>query len=154
MPNFLQKNYKEDSLRKIKRGYFIEWRIADRHKEELYDRIDWYLDSDVPNEPNMVCGEGLRTGLRKITGQPFRMVPYFDPGVWGGQWMKEACGLDPKEKNYAWSFDGVPEENSVYFRFGDVRVASPTMNLTKYMPREFLGEKGNSERRRRHFQRF
>lgn len=141
MPNFLQKNYKEDSLRKIKRGYFIEWRIADRHKEELYDRIDYYLDTDVPNEPNMVCGEGLRAGLRKLTGQPFRMVPYFDPGVWGGQWMKEVCGLNPEEKNYAWSFDGVPEENSLYLRFGKIRVASPTMNLTKYQPREFLGEK-------------
>ena len=141
MPNFLQKNYKEDSLRKIKRGYFIEWRIADRHKEELYDRIDYYMDTDVPNEPNMVCGEGLRTGLRQLTNQPFRMVPYFDPGVWGGQWMKEVCGLNPEEKNYAWSFDGVPEENGLYFRFGKVRVASPTMNLTKYQPREFLGEK-------------
>lgn len=141
MPNFLQTNYKEDSLRKIKRGYFIEWRIADRHKEELYDRIDYYLDTDVPDDPNMVCGEGLRAGLRKLTGQPFRTVPYFDPGVWGGQWMKEVCGLDPKEKNYAWSFDGVPEENGLYFRFGKVRVACPAMNLTKYLPREFLGEK-------------
>ena len=141
MGNFLQKNYKEDSLRKIKRGYFIEWRIADRHKEELYDRIEYYLDTDVPNEPNMVCGEGLRAGLKKLTGKPFRMVPYFDPGVWGGQWMKEVCDLDPKEKNYAWSFDGVPEENSLYLRFGKVRVASPTMNLTKYMPKDFLGEK-------------
>ncbi|MBQ3375675.1 MAG: class I mannose-6-phosphate isomerase [Erysipelotrichaceae bacterium] len=141
MPNFLQTNYKQDSLRKIKRGYFIEWRIADRHKEELYDRIDYYLDTDVPDDPNMVCGEGLRAGLRKLTGQPFRTVPYFDPGVWGGQWMKEVCGLDPKEKNYAWSFDGVPEENGLYFRFGKVRVACPAMNLTKYQPREFLGEK-------------
>lgn len=141
MPNFLQTNYKEDSLRKIKRGYFIEWRIADRHKEELYDRIDYYLDTDVPDDPNMVCGEGLRAGLRKLTGQPFRTVPYFDPGVWGGQWMKEVCGLDPKEKNYAWSFDGVPEENGLYFRFGKIRVACPAMNLTKYQPREFLGEK-------------
>ena len=141
MPNYKQENYKEDSLRKIKRGYFVEWRIADRHKEELYDRIDYYLDTEVPNEPNMVCGEGLRAGLKKLTSKPFRMVPYFDPGVWGGQWMKEVCGLDPSEKNYAWSFDGVPEENSIFLRFGDVRVASPTMNLTKYLPREFLGEK-------------
>lgn len=141
MPNYKQENYKEDSLRKIKRGYFIEWRIADRHKEELYDRIDYYLDTEVPNEPNMVCGEGLRDGLRKLTSKPFRMVPYFDPGVWGGQWMKEVCGLDSEEKNYAWSFDGVPEENSIFLRFGVVRVASPTINLTKYLPREFLGEK-------------
>ena len=139
--NFKADNSDEDSLRKIKRGYFIEWRIADRHKEKLMDRIDYYLDTVVPEKPNMVCGEGLRAGLRELVRRPFRMVPYFDPGVWGGQWMKEVCHLDKAQKNYAWSFDGVPEENSLFLRFGDVRVECPTMNLTKYLPREFLGQK-------------
>ena len=141
MTNFKCNNEKEDSLRKIKRGYFIEWRIADRHKEGLFDRIDYYLDTNVENEPNMVCGKGLLAGLNKLTQKPFRMVPYFDPGVWGGQWMKEVCHLDPSRKNYAWSFDGVPEENSIFLRFGEVRVESPTMNLTKYLPKQFLGKK-------------
>lgn len=141
MTNFKCNNEKEDSLRKIKRGYFIEWRIADRHKEGLFDRIDYYLDTNVENEPNMVCGKGLLAGLNKLTQKPFRMVPYFDPGVWGGQWMKEVCHLDPSGKNYAWSFDGVPEENSIFLRFGNVRVESPTMNLTKYLPKQFLGKK-------------
>ena len=141
MTNFKCNNEKEDSLRKIKRGYFIEWRIADRHKEGLFDRIDYYLDTNVENKPNMVCGKGLLAGLNKLTQKPFRMVPYFDPGVWGGQWMKEVCHLDPSRKNYAWSFDGVPEENSIFLRFGNVRVESPTMNLTKYLPKQFLGKK-------------
>ena len=141
MTNFKCNNEKEDSLRKIKRGYFIEWRIADRHKEGLFDRIDYYLDTNVENKPNMVCGKGLMAGLNKLTQKPFRMVPYFDPGVWGGQWMKEVCHLDPSRKNYAWSFDGVPEENSIFLRFGDVSVESPTMNLTKYLPKQFLGKK-------------
>ncbi len=139
--NFKANNPGEDSLKKIKRGYFIEWRIADRHKAKLLGRIDYYLDTEVPDNPNMVCGDGLRTGLRSLVTRPFRMVPYFDPGVWGGQWMKEVCHLDASRKNYAWSFDGVPEENSLFFRFGNVRVASPTMNLTKYLPVEFLGRK-------------
>ena len=141
MPNFKQTNYKEDALKKNKRGYFIEWRIADKHKEQLFDRIDYYLDTTVKDEPNMVCGAGLLAGLKKLTTKPFRMVPYFDPGVWGGQWMKEVCHLDPNEKNFAWAFDGVPEENSIMLRYGDVRVEAPTMNLTKYYPRQFLGQK-------------
>ena len=141
MPNYKQENYDEDPLRKIKRGYFIEWRIADKHKEELYERIDYYLDTTTENNPNMVCGDGLRKGLHLLTKIPFRTVPYFDPGVWGGQWMKEVCDLDKNEINYAWAFDGVPEENSIIFRFNKVKVESPAMNLTKYLPIEFLGEK-------------
>ncbi len=141
MPNYKQSNYQEDVLRKYKRGFFVEWRVADRHKAALYERMDFYLDTNTKGHPAMVSGEGLRSGLRELTGQPFRMVPYFDPGVWGGQWMKEVCRLDPAEKNYAWAFDGVPEENSLYFRFGKVRVESPAMNLILYQPRETLGEK-------------
>lgn len=141
MPNYKQKNYEEDILRKYKRGFFVEWRIADRHKETLYEKMDYYLDTNRHGEPNMVTGRALRAGLDALTRQPFRLVPYFDPGVWGGQWMKEVCKLDPEEPNYAWSFDGVPEENSLYLRFGTVRVETPAMNLTKFKPREFLGPK-------------
>lgn len=141
MPNFKCYNEKEDVLRKYKRGFFIEWRIADRHKKELYDDIGFYLDTNKENDPKMVSGEAFREGLKQISKRPFRLVPYFDPGVWGGQWMKEVCNLDPKEENYAWSFDGVPEENSIYLQYGDVVIESPAMNVVKYMPENLLGKK-------------
>lgn len=141
MPNYKQHNEKEDFLRKVKRGFFVEWRVADRHKRELYEKIDFYLDTNDAGRPNMVTGEAFLAGLKVMSKTPFRLVPYFDPGVWGGQWMKEVCNLNPDEPNYAWSFDGVPEENSIYLRFGNVRVQSPAMNLTQYVPRQFLGEK-------------
>lgn len=141
MPNFKQTNYDEDPLRKIKRGYFVEWRIADKRKMEIFEQIDWFLDSNQAGHLKMVAGEALREGLRQISGQPFRLVPYFDPGVWGGQWMKEVCGLPEDAPNYAWSFDGVPEENSLYLRFHDVRIEIPAMDLVLYKPVELLGMK-------------
>ncbi len=141
MPNYKAHNEKEDFLRKYKRGFFIEWRIADRHKETLYDAMDFYLDTNTAGEPHMISGRALRAGLRQMTKTPFSLVPYFDPGVWGGQWMKEVCRLAPSAPNYAWCFNGVPEENSLFLRYGGVRVECPAMNLTRYLPRRFLGEK-------------
>lgn len=141
MPNYKQENRDEDFLRKYKRGFFIEWRIADKHKSGLYSDIDFYLDTNIENHPNMVTGEAFHAGLDALTKQPFSLVPYFDPGVWGGQWMKEVCNLDKNEKNYAWCFNGVPEENCIYLCYGDVRIQSPAMNLTLSRPKEFLGEK-------------
>ncbi len=141
MPNFRAHNEGEDSLRKIKRGYFVEWRVADKRKMEVFDRVDYFLDSNVAGNPKLVSGTALRDGLRQMTGTPFRLVPYFDPGVWGGQWMKEVCGLDPAADNYAWSFDGVPEENSLYLRFGDVRVEVPAQDLVLWQPVALLGMK-------------
>ncbi|MBM6774073.1 class I mannose-6-phosphate isomerase [Olsenella profusa] len=139
MPNFKQQNGGEDPLRKIKRGYFVEWRIADKRKAALLGDIDWLLDSNERGCPRLVSGEGLRAGLRAVARRPFRLVPYFDPGVWGGQWMREVCGLDKDAPNYAWAFDGVPEENSLYLRFGEVRVEVPAMDLVLFQPVELLG---------------
>ena len=141
MPNFKQKNYDEDTLKKIKRGFFVEWRIADKRKMEIFEEIDYFLDSNTKGEARMVDGPSLRNGLKEIVKQPFRLVPYFDPGVWGGQWMKEVCDLDKDVDNYAWAFDGVPEENSLYLRFGDVRIEIPAMDLVLYQPKELLGMK-------------
>ena len=141
MPNYKCDNYDEDVLRKYKRGFFIEWRIADKVKFNVFDDIDYYIDTTIVDEPRMVVGEGIRYALDELSKRPFRLVPYFDPGVWGGQWMKEVCNLDPNEKNYAWSFDGVPEENSLRFRFNEVVVETPAMNLVQYRPHNLLGEK-------------
>ena len=96
--NFKQNNPDEDALVKNKRGYFIEWRIADKLKFSLLEDIDYYLDTETENEPAMVCGKGLLEALRLTAHRPFRLVPYFDPGVWGGQWMKEVCDLDRSKK--------------------------------------------------------
>lgn len=141
MRNFIINNPDEDSLKKIKRGFFLDWRISDKHKLEMFDEIDYVIDSNVVHEPNMITGEAFREGLKQVVKRPFRLVPYFDPGVWGGQWMKEVCDLDKTQDNFAWSFDGVPEENSIYLRYGDVRVEIPAMDVVLYQPAELLGMK-------------
>lgn len=144
MPNFKQDNKDEDVLKKNKRGFFIEWRIADKQKMEIFEDIDYVIDSNINKHPKMVTGEALREGLKQIAKRPFRLVPYFDPGVWGGQWMKEICDLDKNEDNFAWSFDGVPEENSLYLKYQDTRIEIPAMNLVLYQPKELLGVKNYS----------
>ena len=141
MPNFRAHNEGEDPLRKIKRGYFVEWRVADKRKMEVFERVDYFLDSNVKGLPKLATGDSVRDGLRGVAHRPFRLVPYFDPGVWGGQWMKEVCGLDPEADNYAWSFDGVPEENSLFLRIGGVRLEVPAQDLVLWRPVELLGMK-------------
>lgn len=141
LPNFKQSNYDEDPLIKNKRGYFIEWRIADKHKREIFEDIDLYLDTNCSNKPKMITGIAFRNALKSVCNQPFRLVPYFDPGVWGGQWMKEVCNLDKSKSNYAWSFDGVPEENSINLKFGDIVIATPALNVVMYQAIELLGAK-------------
>ena len=51
LANWLNDNYDEDPLRKYKRGYFIEWRVLDRHKRTLHSHIDYLLDTNDAETP-------------------------------------------------------------------------------------------------------
>lgn len=141
MSNWNVENSDAPILTKYKRGFFVEWRMADRHKVANYKNFDYVLDTNVANEPKLVSGEAFFAGLDETAHRPFRVVPYFDAGVWGGQWMKEVCDLDRSSENFAWSFDGVPEENSLYLRYGNVRIEVPSINVVFYRPQDLLGTK-------------
>lgn len=123
-----------------KRGFFVDWRVCDRFKKTLMARWDYVLDTNVVGSPKMATGAAVRAGLKQAVSQPFRVVPFFDPGPWGGQWMKEVCDLDKDAPNFAWCFDCVPEENSLYLGFGDVKFELPSIDLVFAHPRELLGD--------------
>ena len=141
MPNWHSTNYNDPILTKYKRGFFIEWRLADRYKKERYEKFTYLLDTETENAPVLTTGNAFRGALQQLAGQPFRMEPYFDPGVWGGQWMKENFGLDASKENFAWSFDGVPEENSLNLEIGGKVLKVPAQDLVFYAPHELLGER-------------
>lgn len=140
--NWRAGNGGEDPLRKYKRGFFVEWRTADRHKRTIFDRIDFLVDGNAdPGEAGAVAGDAFRSALASAASAPFRVVPFFDPGVWGGQWMKSTLDLDSSASNYAWCFDCVPEENSLILEAGGRAIEIPALDLVLRHPRELLGEK-------------
>lgn len=124
-----------------KRAFFVDWRVCDKQKQLLLHKADYVLDTTRPAEPKMVTGQVLAQALQAIVQRPFRVTPFFDPGPWGGQWLKEVCDLDRKEKNFAWGFDCVPEENSLLIRFDNLLFETPSINLVFYQPAALLGQK-------------
>lgn len=139
--NWCSNNYELDYMRRYKRAFFIDWRVLDRHKQQLFDKIDYLLDTNDADAYKMISGDAFRSGLEQAATQPVRLVPFFDPGPWGGQWMKEVCDLDPQKENYAWCFDCVPEENSLLLKVGHVTVEMPSINLVFRHPKSLLGSK-------------
>jgi mannose-6-phosphate isomerase class I len=124
-----------------KRSFFIDWRVCDRLKRRTMERWDFLLDTTDHQAPKLITSAAMQTCLRQAVAQPFRVLPLFDPGPWGGQWMKEVCDLNRAAPNYAWCFDCVPEENSLQLAFaGGVRVELPAQNLVLAHPESLLGE--------------
>jgi mannose-6-phosphate isomerase class I len=124
-----------------KQAYFVDWRVLDKHKVKWMDHWDFLIDTNKPGQPKMVAGKLILKGLEKASRTPFRVVPFFDPGPWGGQWLKEVADLDRSAVNFAWGFDCVPEENSLLLKFGAHLVEIPSINLVFRQPLALLGKK-------------
>ena len=133
-------NADADFEAKYKCGFFAEWRAADGLKRSLLQKLDYLLDVNLPTQPKMIAGDLLRRTLHTIARRPFRVVPYFDPGPWGGHWMEEVCALPHDAPNHAWCFDCVPEENSLLLAFGAHRVQIPSIDLVFAEPQALLGD--------------
>ncbi|MBN9381306.1 MAG: class I mannose-6-phosphate isomerase [Chitinophagaceae bacterium] len=134
-------NRQDSFSEQYKHAFFVDWRVCDRLKRQLMPRWDYVLDTNTKNHPKLVKAKAILTSLEQTVKRPFRVVPFFDPGPWGGQWLKKVCDLDKTEINYAWGFDCVPEENSLLLKFGDITVEIPSINLVFHQPGALLGEK-------------
>lgn len=132
-------NEKQRASLQYKQAFFVDWRICDRWKKQIWKRIDVFIDTNKADDPKMAPASSVMKGLDIAASRPFRVVPYFDQGPWGGQWMKEVCDLDKNAVNYAWCFDCVPEENSLYLGFGNIRFEIPSINLVFMHPVQLLG---------------
>lgn len=130
-----------DSLTKFKRGYFVEWRLADKYKIKQHTNFDCFMDTNDLACPKLISRQDYELALQNAASRPFRVVPYCDPGVWGGQWMKEHFNLDKSAANYAWCFDCVPEENSVLYNFNGVKVEMPAIDIVLHCGSALLGKR-------------
>jgi mannose-6-phosphate isomerase class I len=138
-PNIGLQNAEDSFESQYKRGYFVDWRVCDRLKRRILPSCHFVIDTNNRNLPVMISAATLFEGLRQTAQRPFSVVPYFDAGPWGGQWMKETFHLDSAVSNYAWCFNCVPEENSLLLGFGTGKFETPAINVVFFFPDELLG---------------
>jgi mannose-6-phosphate isomerase class I len=137
--NLASNRYMSNIFRKLKVAYFIDWRVLDRYKKTVLKKCDYIIDANQMENPKMISRQLFDESLKITVSKPFRLVPSFESGISGGQWMKKNFDLNTESKNYQTCFDCIAEENSLMFAFGDTFFEIPAMDLVFKHPEKLLG---------------
>ncbi|GAA3986726.1 class I mannose-6-phosphate isomerase [Mucilaginibacter dorajii] len=124
-----------------KRFYFVEWPLLNKHKKQLLPLVDVIIDEQRITDISWTTGGTLRDTLKTMSRNMLRPRPWFEPGVWGGQWIKDHInGLNNDVVNYAWSFELIAPENGIILQYRNTMLEVSLDTLFLYNNIAILGK--------------
>ncbi|MCM3338639.1 class I mannose-6-phosphate isomerase [Paenibacillus sp. MER TA 81-3] len=134
-------SWNRDHVETYKICLFLEWPVWETYRKRNLERFDYYVDMNKPKDPVVTTTAGLRRMLEQVAAQPLRVKPFFAPGVWGGQYLKELCDLPQDWVNCAWSFEPIAPENSMLIKYEGRTIEVPFTLLMTYEYYRVMGER-------------
>ncbi|GHI01004.1 class I mannose-6-phosphate isomerase [Neobacillus kokaensis] len=134
-------DWNKDNVEKYKIAFFVEWPILENYRKKILHKIDVYVDMNQPKKPVSISGEGLMAIISDVARRPLRVKPFFAPGVWGGQRLKELADLPQDWVNCAWSFEPIAPENSILIGYEDHVIEVPFLVVMALEHLAIMGER-------------
>lgn len=126
-----------------RRSYYLDWPALTRHRSAFAEQIDLFVDAQDVAEPSVAAGDTVRSALKRLAGDAFRVRPWFESGAWGGQWLRRhVAGVAADAPNYAWSFEMITPENGLVLSDGDDVLEVPFDLLMTLHAGAILGPRG------------
>lgn len=133
----------QDKGQMYKRFYFVDWVLLNAHKKAIANRIKIIADGQRPWTTMWMYANDLQQALKTMSENVFRTRPWFEPGAWGGQWIKKNIrGVNPDVINYAWSFELITPENGLILESDGLMLEVSFDFLMFFYGEKVLGEKG------------
>lgn len=134
-------DWNKDFVEKYKIAYFVEWPILENYRKNIFDKIDFYLDLNNPKNPVAVQGKDLVNIIHEVVQAPIRVKPFYAPGVWGGQRLKELADLPKEWVNCAWQFEPIAPENSILIGVNQYVIEVPFLIVMAQEYINIMGER-------------
>lgn len=130
-----------DNVEKYKISLFVEWPILEKYRKRHLADFDYYIDMNDEETPVLTAVQGLLAVIEDIARYPLRVKPFFAPGIWGGQLLKEIADLPTDMVNCAWSFEPIAPENSILIGQNSKVIEIPFLIVMAHGYKEILGER-------------
>ncbi|MFI2856163.1 class I mannose-6-phosphate isomerase [Paenibacillus sp. JSM ZJ436] len=137
-----------DKVETYKDCYFLQWPVWEPYRRDWLHHFGQlsaagheacYMDLNRDEQPVFLPVTALHRMLDQLAGQPFRVKPFFAPGIWGGQYLKELCDLPKEWDNCAWGFEPIAPENTLLIGVEDQVLELPFPLLMEAAPSSILG---------------
>jgi mannose-6-phosphate isomerase len=121
-----------------KKLYYVDFQINDQHRNRLLDTLDFYIDGN--DEPILVSAVALQAVAAALAAWPFRLKYMYEPGPWGGQWLKRVRNLPQDWVNCAWSYEVIAQEMSLLVAVGETVVELPWTTFLHLQYDQVIGD--------------
>ncbi|WP_432179861.1 class I mannose-6-phosphate isomerase [Streptomyces sp. NBC_00063] len=125
----------------LRRLFYSDWPMLDRHRDALAHRLDGWLDMQNPDHPVSLDGPGLRATYAALASKPVRTRPYFNSTPWGGHWAQRTLGFNPDARNTALGYELIAPEAGILVGTGPQAQAEVPFQLMCVLePDRVLGQ--------------
>jgi mannose-6-phosphate isomerase class I len=124
-----------------KRFYFVDWIVLNNYKKKILPSVNLFVDGQRPEVPLWINAEALKETFSHMCHSPFRARPWFEPGTWGGSWIRQNIrGLNKNVPNYAWSFELITPENGLIIESSSMMLEVSFDTLMYFEAESILGD--------------
>ena len=128
-----------------KKLYYVDFQVNDRHRNRLLKRLDFYVDGNSAQRPILFPALTLRRITTAIASWPFKLKYMYEPGPWGGQWLKKIRHLPEDWVNCAWSYEVIAQEMGLLVAVEGITIELP---WTTFFHLQYDQVMGNVPKRR------
>ena len=123
--------------------YYFIFPIMEKYRKKIINDMDYYVENTQKNKFKFLKIKSLFKILNKISQEPLKLNPIYEPGVWGGQWLVKKRKL--KIKNCAIGMELIGQEQNISIKFKKNLIEIPFTFLMSFMGENILGKKNSSK---------